>query len=74
MVAVGIHRNGGIHCLKQVVLIDAGDEEAGLVKGFRALGAGADADSRERMTDAGEETGFLGEGAAVANHGESVHL
>ena len=56
------------------MLVDAGDEEAGLVEGFGALCAGADADGGEGMSHAGEETALLGQGAAVGDDGESVHL
>lgn len=56
------------------MLVDACQDETSLVQGFWALGAGADADSRERMAHAGEKAALLGQGAAVADHGEGVHL
>ena len=74
MVAGFVHLDGGVDGLQEALLVDAGDEEAGFVEGLGALGAGTDADGREGVTDAGEETAFLGEGAAVGDDGESVHL
>lgn len=60
--------------LQQTALADAGECEARLVEGFRALGGGADAHRRERAADAREEAGLLGQGAGVGDHGEGVHL
>lgn len=74
VVAVGVHRDGGVDSLQEGLFVDAGDEEAGLVKRFGAFRAGADADCRERVTDACEEGAFFGERAAVAYNCESVHL
>jgi len=47
VVAVLDHLNCYVNCLKKVVLVDAGEDEAAFVEGFRALGRGADADCRE---------------------------
>ncbi len=74
MVAVLVHRDGGIDCLQERLFVDSGDKEARLVKRFGAFRAGADADCRERMADAREEGTFFGQGAAVAHDGEGVHL
>ena len=74
VVAVGVHRDGGVNCLQEGLFVDAGDEETGLVKRFGAFRAGADADCRERVADACKEGAFFGERAAVAHDGESVHL
>ena len=74
VVAVGVHRDGGVDSLQEGLFVDAGDEEAGLVKRFGAFRAGADADCRERVADACEEGAFFGERAAVAHDGECVHL
>lgn len=60
--------------LQQAALADAGQREAGLVKRLGALGGGADADRRERMPDAREEAGLLGQGAGVGDNREGVHL
>lgn len=60
--------------MEETFFIDAGEDEAGFVEGFGALGAGADADCRERMTYASEETGLFREGAAVGDYREGVHL
>ena len=60
--------------LQQAALADAGQREAGLVQGLRALGGGADAHRRERVADAREEAGLLGQGAGVGDNGEGVHL
>lgn len=45
----------GVHCLEQALGVDAGDDEVSLVYSLRTLGAGADADGRERMSHRGEE-------------------
>ena len=74
VVAVGVHRDGGVDGLQEGLFVDAGDEEACLVKRFGAFRAGANADCRERVTDACEEGAFFGERAAVAHDGECVHL
>ena len=55
VVAVAAEFDCGINCLKEGFGVDAGNDEVGFVYGFRALGAGADADCRERMAYAGEE-------------------
>ena len=60
--------------LEQAALADAGQREARLVKRLGSLGGGADAHRRERMPDAREEAGLLGQGAGVGHHGEGVHL
>lgn len=60
--------------MEETFFVDAGEDEASFVKGFGALGAGADADCRERMTYASEETGLFREGAAVGDYREGVHL
>ena len=54
-VAVLIHLNGHIDRLKQVVAVDAGQNEAALIQSFGALGGRADADRRERMPHTGED-------------------
>ena len=74
VVAVGVHRDGGVNGLQEGLFVDAGDEEAGLVKRFGAFRAGADADCRERVTDACEEGAFFRERATVAHDSECVHL
>lgn len=60
--------------LQQAALADAGEREACLVQGLRALGGGADAYRRERAADAREEAGLLGQRAGVGHHREGVHL
>ena len=47
VVAVLYHFYSYIDCLKEVVLVDAGEDEAAFIEGFRALGRCADADCRE---------------------------
>ena len=74
VVAVGVHRDGGVDSLQEGLFVDAGDEEAGLVKRFGAFRAGADADCRERVADACKEGAFFGKRAAVAHNSECVHL
>ena len=74
MVAVSIHCHCRIYCLQEAVLVNASDEEATFVQGLGALSAGADADSGEGMSDAGEKTAFLWQSATVAHHSKSIHL
>lgn len=62
MVGVLVHLHRGFHGLEELLFFYTGQDEAGLVQGFRALGAGADADRREGMALAREETGFFREG------------
>ena len=54
--------------------INACQDKATFVQSLRALGGGADAHRWERVPHAGEETALLGQSAAVADHGEGVHL
>ena len=54
--------------------VDACQNETALIQGFRPLRGSADAHRRERMPYAGEETALLRQSAAVADHGEGVHL
>ena len=74
VVAVGVHRDGGINGLEQRLFVDSGDKEARLVKRFGAFGAGADADCRERMADTRKEGAFFGQRTAVAHDGKGIHL
>ena len=71
---LGVELDGGVDCLEQSALADAGQREAGLVQGLGALGGGADAHRRERAADRREEAGLLGQGAGVRHHCEGVHL
>ena len=72
--AVADEGDGDVHALQEAFGVDAGEDEAALVEGLGALGAGADADGREGMANGGEEGRFLRQGAAVADHTEGVHL
>ena len=74
VVAAAVHLDGGVDGLQEAPLVNAGKDEAGLVKGLGALGAGADAHGRKRVADAREEAALLRQGAAVADHSEGVHL
>lgn len=74
VVAVFIHRDGGVDSLQEGLFIDSRNKEAGLVKRFGAFRASADADCRERVADTCEEGAFFGERTAVAHDGECVHL
>ena len=71
-VSAEFHRR--VNSLQERVLIYAGEDEVALVYGFGALRARADADCRERMSNACEEGGLLRESAAVAHDCERVHL
>lgn len=55
VVSVLHHLDCYVHCLEQVVFVDAGEDEAAFVEGLRALGGCADADCREGVTYACEE-------------------
>ena len=55
MLTVLAEPNSSIYCLKETLLIDAGNDEVALVDGFRTFGRGADADGREWMANASEE-------------------
>lgn len=55
VVAVAAEFDCGVNCLEEGFGVDAGDDEVGFVDGFGTLGAGADADCRERVAYAGEE-------------------
>ena len=55
VVAVGIHRHCGVDSLQERFFVDSRNKEASLVERFGAFRAGADADCRERVTDACEE-------------------
>lgn len=74
VVAIGVHLYGCVNGLKEALLVDAADEEAAFVEGFGSFGAGADADCGERVADGGEEAALFGEGAAVGDYCECVHL
>ena len=74
VVAVLCHGDGGGDGVQQVLLVDAREDKARLIQCLGALGRGADADRREGMADRGEEGAFLGQSAAVGDHGKGVHL
>ena len=74
VVAVAAEADGGVDGLKEAVGVDAGDDEAALVDGFRTLRRRADAHGGEGMAHRGEETALLGKGAAVADYSEGIHL
>ena len=71
---LGVELDGGVDGLQQAALADACQREAGLVQRLGALGGGADAHRRERMPDAREEAGLLGQRAGVGDNREGVHL
>ena len=54
--------------------IDACQDETSLIQSFGPLRGGADTHRREGVPHAGEKAALLGQGAAVADHGEGVHL
>ena len=74
VVAVSVHFHGGIDRLKQTFLVNTGKDKASLVQRLGALGGSSDANSRERLFDAREETAFLGERPTVGHHAKGVHL
>lgn len=72
--AVAAEADGGVNGLKQAAGVDARDDEAALVDGFRTLRRRADAHGGEGMAYTGEEAALLGKGAAVTDYSEGVHL
>lgn len=74
VVVVAIHCDGGVYCLKKRLFINPGEDESCVVEALGALGRGADADGRERMTYGSEERGFFGESAGIGDNGGGVHL
>lgn len=69
-----VELDGGVDCLQQALLRDAGEREAGLVQRLGPLGGGADAHRRERVADRREEAGLFGQRAGVRDNREGVHL
>ena len=63
-----------INCLKEALLVNAGNDEVSLVDGFGTFGRGTDADGREGMAYIGEKAALFGKGAAVADYSEGIHL
>ena len=55
MLSVLAELNSSIYCLKEALLVNAGNDEVALVDGFGTFGRCADADGRERMANTGEE-------------------
>ena len=74
MVAIGVHHHCCIYRLQEAVGVDAGNEETTFVQGLGAFRASTDTHRREGVSHAGEEAALLRKGAAVAHHGEGVHL
>ena len=71
---VTIHLYCSLHSLKKRSLIDTCEDETGVIERLWTFGGRPDADGRERMTDGGEERGFLGESAGIGDYGGSIHL
>lgn len=74
VISVTTKLNGGVNGLEQGLFVNAGDDEVAFVYGFGTFRAGANADGGEGMAYTGEEAALFGEGAAVADYGEGVHL
>lgn len=74
MAAIPAEFDSSVNCLEERLGVDAGDDEVGFVDGLRPLGRGTDADSRERMTNAGEERRLFRESAGVRHYCKSIHL
>ena len=68
------HLNGDVDCLKQAFRVDAGEDEACLIKCFGTFCGGADADGGERVSDRGKERGFLWKRARIGHDTSGVHL
>ena len=65
---------GYIYGLEHFLLGDSGQDEAAFIQGFGSLGAGADADSRERLSYGSKEGAFFWQCTGIGDHGEGVHL
>lgn len=74
MLGVTAELDGSVNGLEQGLLVDTSNDEVAFVDGLGSLSRGTDADGGKGMADAGEERGFLGKGAAIADDGKSVHL
>ena len=74
MAAIPAEFDSSVNCLEERLGVDAGDDEVGFVDGLRPLGRGTDADSRERMTNAGEERRLFRESSGVRHYRKSIHL
>ena len=74
VVAVVGHADGEVYALQETLLVNAAEDEAGLVEGFGAFCAGAYAHGGDGFADGGVEAALLRQGAAVAHHAEGVHL
>ena len=66
---VGLHRATQFNRLYNILLSYPTDYDCSLIKHLRAFGAGADEDAGKA-----EHGGFFGEGAAVGEDAEGVHL
>ena len=73
-VAVADEGDGDVDALEEAGGVDAAEDEATFVQGLRPFGRSADTDGWERMADAREEGGLLGQGARVGHHRKRVHL
>ena len=65
---------GYIYGLEHFLLGDSGQDEAAFIQGFGSLGAGADADSRERLSYGSKEGAFFRQCAGIRNYGKGIHL
>ena len=74
MTAISAEFHSSIDCLEERLGVDAGDDEVGFVNRLRTLGAGAYADSRERMSHRCKERRLLRESSRILNHRKSIHL
>lgn len=74
MITISAELHRRIYGLQEALGVDTGNDEVPLVNGLGTFGTCADADGGEGMTYAGEEATFFGEGAAVADYGEGIHL
>ena len=68
--AVAVHLDSYVDGLKERCFVDSGEDEVAFVKGFGALGGGADADGGDGLADRQEEARFFGKCAGVADYGE----
>ena len=65
---------GGINGLEKALRVNAGNDEVAFVDGFGPFRTGSDADGREGVADAGEETALFGQRTAIAHDGKGIHL
>ena len=63
--AVADEGDGNVYALQEALGVDAGEDKAALVQGFRPLRASPNAHRREGMADGGEEAALFRQGTGI---------